>query len=235
MFLEDSTLFFRLFGMLTRYMQRKLRDLGIQIVQEGQPCDYLAAPHVVRTVKFLCALARGPTVISSTFVDKVLETGKVPPVDDFILKDKNAEKQYNVKLERSVGRAKQHRGRLLRGVPIYCTEKIRIGPESYKAIAEANGAMFMMYRARSGVSIKPTTAEEDGNKPPEPVYLLSSAGPEEKQLWGRFKDMAEKGHMEPRIVAPDWLLDVAMAQEVRFDEKFLVENFFDLEGDGDPK
>ncbi|UKZ86837.1 uncharacterized protein TrAFT101_002661 [Trichoderma asperellum] len=203
--------------------RRKLRDLGIQIVQEGQPCDYLAAPHVVRTVKFLCALARGPTVISSTFIEKTLETGKLQDVEDFILKDDEAEAKYDVNLEKSVARAKAHRGKLLRSIPIYCTDKIRNGPESYRAIAEANGAMFMIYRARSGTTIKPTTAEEDGFAPPEPVYLLSGVTPEEKQLWKRFKEMAENGHMEPRVVSPDWLLDVAMAQQVRFDKKFLLE------------
>lgn len=207
-------------------MQRKLRDLGIQVVEVGQPCDYLAAPKIVRTVKFLCALARGPTVISSAFIDKVLESGKVPSVEDFILKDKEMETQYNFDLETSAARAKANRGKLLRGIPIYCTEKIRNGPASYKAIAEANSAIFMIYRARSGTTIKPTTAEEDGNAPPEPVYLLSTFSKEEQQLWGRFKDMAVKGNMEPRVVAPDWLLDVAMAQQVRFDKKFLVENFF---------
>lgn len=195
-------------------------------MQEGHPCDYLAAPSVVRTVKFLCALARGPTVISSTFIEKVIETGRVPSLDDFILQDKETERRYNFSLEKSVARAKSNRGKLLWGVPVYCTEKIRNGPDSYKAIAEANGALFKIYRARSGTTIKPTTAEEDGNAPPEPVYLLSSETNEEKQMWDRFKDMAEKGNMEPRIVAPDWLLDVAMAQQVRFDKKFLVENFY---------
>lgn len=180
----------------------------------------------MRTVKFLCALARGPTVISSAFIDKVLETGTVPPADDFLLKDKEAEARYDVKLQRSVGRAKSNRGRLLWGVPIYCTDKIRNGTDSYKAIAEANGAIFKIYRARSGTTIKPTTAEEDGGAPPEPVYLLSSTNPDEKALWERFRDMARKGNMEPRVVAPDWLLDVAMAQQVRFDKRFLVENFF---------
>ncbi|KAM0460943.1 hypothetical protein ACHAO4_001739 [Trichoderma viride] len=203
--------------------RRKLRDLGIQIVQEGQPCDYLAAPHVVRTVKFLCALARGPTVISSTFIEKTLETGKLQDVEDFILKDAEAESKYDVNLEKSVARAKAHHGKLLRSIPIYCTDKIKNGPESYRAIAEANGAMFMIYRARSGTTIKPTTAEQDGFAPPEPVYLLSGATPEEKQLWKRFKEMARNGHMEPRVVSPDWLLDVAMAQQVRFDKKFLLE------------
>lgn len=205
--------------------QRKLRDLGIQIVQEGQPCDFLAAPHIVRTVKFLCALARGPNVISSTYVDKILETGKVPDVDKFVLKDKDAESRYNFKLEKSVARAKANRGHLLQGVAVYCTEGIRNGPKSYQSIAEANGAIFKIYRARSGTTIKPTTAEEDGNAPPDPVYLLSGTTAQEKALWPKFRDMAEKGHMEPRVVAPDWLLDVAMAQQVRFDEKFLVENF----------
>lgn len=181
---------------------------------------------MVRTVKFLCALARGPTVISSTYIDKILETGKVPDVDEFILHDKETEKRYSFSLEKSVARAKSNRGKLLLGVPIYCTEKIRNGPDSYKAIAEANSAIFMIYRARSGTTIRPTTAEEDGNAPPEPVYLLSSNTPEEKALWERFQDMARKGNMEPRVVAPDWLLDVAMAQQVRFDKKFLVDHFY---------
>lgn len=176
----------------------------------------------MRTVKFLCALARGPTVISSTFIEKILETGKPQDVDDFILKDTEAELKYDIDLERSVARAKAHRGKLLRGIPIYCTDKIKNGPESYRAIAEANGAIFMIYRARSGSTIKPTTAEQDNFAPPEPVYLLSGTTAEEKQLWKRFKDMAEKGHMEPRVISPDWLLDVAMAQQVRFDKKFLL-------------
>lgn len=197
--------------------------MGIQIVQEGQPCDYLAAPHIVRTVKFLCALARGPEVISSSFIDAALETGKLPQVSKFTLKDKDAESRYNFKLDKSVGRAKANRGRLLQGVAVYCTESIKNGPKSYQVIAEANGAIFKIYRARSGTTIKPTTAEQDGGAPPDPVYLLSGSSSEEKAMWPRFREMATKGHMEPRIVAPDWLLDVAMAQQVRYDAKFEVE------------
>jgi hypothetical protein len=150
----------------------------------------------------------------------------VPDIEDFLLKDGETETRYNFDLEKSVARAKSNRGKLLLGVPIYCTEKIRNGPESYKTIAEANNAIFKVYRARSGTTIRPTTAEEDGGVPPEPVYLLSSNSLEEKAMWQRFRDMARKGNMEPRVVAPDWLLDVAMAQQVRFDAKFLVENFY---------
>ncbi|KAG6021134.1 hypothetical protein E4U17_001650 [Claviceps sp. LM77 group G4] len=202
-----------------------MRDLGIQVVQTGQPCDFLVAPQIVRTVKFLCSLARGAVVLSSEFVETVLETGEIPDVNDFILTDKKAEEKFDIDLKRSVARAKANRGKLLQGVPVYCTEKIQNGADSYRSIAEANGAIFKLYRARSGTTIKPTTAEQDGFAKPDPVYLLSGNSPEERKMWVRFRNMAEQGHMEPRIVAPDWLLDVAMAQQVRFDSKFLVENW----------
>ena len=210
---------------IANYLQRKLREMGIQIVQEGQPCDYLIAPQVMRTVKFMCALARGASVLSAEFIQAALDAGEVPDPDEHILKDRASESKYNFKIERSMARAKANRGKLLQGIAVYCTEKIRNGPDCYQAIAEANGAIFKMYRARSGSTIKPTTAEEDDYAPPEPVYLLTSNSAEEKQLWSRFNDMAEKGNMEPRIVAPDWLLDVAMAQQVRFEDKFLIERF----------
>lgn len=202
-----------------------MRNLGIHIVQEGHPCDYLVAPQVVRTVKFLCALARGATILSTDFIDKVLELGEIPPVNDYILKDKESEKRYNFVIDRSMARARANKGKLLQGIPVYCTENIRNGQESYRAIAESNGAIFKIYRARSGTTIKPTTAEEDGYAKPDPVYLLTNNTPEEREMWARFRDMAEKGNMESRIVVPDWLLDVAMAQQVRFDKKFLAESW----------
>ncbi|KAF4821104.1 BRCT-containing protein 1 [Colletotrichum siamense] len=207
--------------------RRKLRDMGILIVQDDKPSDYLAAPHMVRTVKFLKTLAKGPTILSSKFIDEALDKGEAPDPEDFLLDDKENEKKFGVKIETAVSRARANLGKLLWTVPVYCTEHISNGPDSYKAIAEANGAMFKLYRARSGTTIKPTTAEEDGGAAPEPVYLLSSNSLQERALWPKFEEMARKGHMEPRIVAADWLLDVAMTQQVTFDEKYLVKNFFE--------
>ncbi|KAL2133789.1 hypothetical protein VTI74DRAFT_1686 [Chaetomium olivicolor] len=204
--------------------RRKLRSLGIQIVQENQPCNFLAAPGMVRTEKFLKCLARGPEVIDSSFITACIETGKRPRIEDHLLADKANEKRFGVTIEKAVGRARANRGRLLWGVPIYCTAEIPNGVEAYKNIAEANGAIFKVYRARSGTTIKPTTEEEDGGADPDPVYLLTGSSPAERQLWPRFEEMARKGHMEPRIVMSDWLLDVAMKQELVFDPKYLMGN-----------
>jgi hypothetical protein len=176
-------------------------------------------------MKFLRTLARGVPVLDSSFIDACLESGKVPDAKDYLLKDKENEKKFGVTLERATARAKANKGRLLWGVPVYCTADIRNGVESYKVIAEANGALFKVYRARSGTTIKPTKPEEDIGGP-DPVYLLTSMSPAEKALWPRFEDMARKGNMEPRIVVSDWLLDVAMQQQLTFDKKYLVKEYF---------
>jgi hypothetical protein len=176
-------------------------------------------------MKFLRTLARGVPVLDSSFIDACLESGKVPNVNDYLLKDKENEKKFGVTLERATARAKANKGRLLWGIPVYCTADIRNGVESYKVIAEANGAIFKVYRARSGTTIKPTKPEEDVGGP-DPVYLVTSASAAEKALWPRFEEMARKGNMEPRIVVSDWLLDVAMRQQVTFDKEYLVKEYY---------
>jgi hypothetical protein len=179
---------------------------------------------MVRTMKFLRCLAKGPDVIDSSFITACVETGKRPNIEDHRLVDKANEKRFGVTMEMAVSRARANRGRLLWGVPVYCTADVPNGVDAFKAIAEANGAIFKVYRARSGTTIKPTTEEEDNGADPDPVYLLSGATPAERQLWPKFEEMARKGHMEPRIVVPDWLLDVAMRQELTFDPKHMLSN-----------
>ncbi|KAK0742522.1 hypothetical protein B0T21DRAFT_391225 [Apiosordaria backusii] len=201
--------------------RKKLRNLGVHLVQDTQPCDYLAAPKVVRTMKFLKCLAKGAEIINTSFLDACLETNKRPSVEDHLLVDEENEKKFNINLGTAVGRARANKGKLLWNVPIYCTADIKNGVDNFKAIAEANGAIFKIYRARSGTTIKPTTEEEDGGAAPDPVYLLSGTTPGEKALWGRFEEMAVKGHCEPRVVNGDWLLDVAMRQELTFGRKYL--------------
>lgn len=192
---------------------------------DGQVCEYLVAPHLVRTVKFLRNLSKGATIVSSSWIEQCLDTKKLQDPQEYVLKDKENEKKFGITLATSVRRARANQGKLLWHIPIYCTANIKNGPDGYRHIAEANGAIFMMYGARSGSTIKPTRPEEDEGGP-DPVYLLSNTSPEEKKLWKKFEDMARKGNMQPRIVAADWLLDVVMNQEVIFDKKYLVSNFF---------
>lgn len=200
--------------------------MGILVSQKAGPAEFLAAPNLKRTMKFLQGLASGAQVINSSFIDVCLDTGKVPDIEDHWLEDRANEEKFGVSIKDAVARAQQNKGHLLRNVPIYCTADIRNGVDSFQAIAEANGALFKLYNARSGVTIRPTTVEQDGGADPDPVYLLTGDTPAERKLWPKFEKMAREGHMEPRVVAVDWLLDVAMRQEISFDRQYLANEFF---------
>lgn len=191
------------------------------MTQDPTACTHLAAPSIVRTKKFLCALAgSGPVIISSDFIDTCLESGSVPNVEDFLLNDKANENRFGLKLKDVIKRAQSNSRKLLEGVVVYCTSEIPNGPDTYKDIAKANGATFNVYRARGGATIKPSGPDSDNEA--EPVYLLSGTKAEEKRLWPKFVQMAEQGGMEPRIVQTEWLLDTAMAQERKWDKKYLL-------------
>lgn len=184
-------------------------------------CTHLAAPAMVRTQKFLCAIAAGPTVLSSDFIDYCIDKGELPPVDKYLLQDKENEKRFDLKLEDVVSRAERNNRRLLRSVAVYCTADIANGPETYKAIVEANGGTFTIYRARGGSTMKPMVPSNGARQ--EKVYMLTSTKPEEKRLWPKFAAMARAGGMDPKIVHTEWLLDTAMAQQIKWDDAYLVE------------
>jgi hypothetical protein len=176
---------------------------------------------MVRTQKFLCALATGPTIVSSDFIDTCIKDGELPEVDGFLLKDKTNERKFKLKLHDVIMRAKANKRSLLRRVPIYCTAQIPNGTDTYKAIVNANGGLFSIYQEKGGSTIKPTNPEEDEG-PPEPVYLLTGTRPDERQLWPKFTTMAKAGNMIPRIVHSEWLLDVAMSQQLKWNDNYLV-------------
>lgn len=163
-------------------------------------------------------MARAPIVLSTDFVDQCLAQNKMLRADDYILNDVDGEKRLGFKLADAIARAKENKGRLLRGYNIYCTENIRGGFDSYKSIIEANGAKCMLYRGRAGSIAASRTAAGDGNEDvaEEYAYLISGVSPEEKKLWPKFRTMVEGVGKVPRIVRSDWMLDLALRQEVRW-------------------
>lgn len=52
------------------------------------------------------------------------------------------------------------------------------------------------------------------------VFLLSSVDPKHARLWPRFRQVAGDIKRTPRIVRVDWLLDMAMSQELKGAEEY---------------
>lgn len=209
----------------SRYIQiantdkRQLRELGIMVVQDARKCSHLAAPSVLRTPKFVNALAYGPVIVQIDFITQCLKKNELLDTDNFLLIDKEAEKRFGFSLEQAKSNAKTNKNKLLRGYHIYCIETIRGGFDAFKSIVDANGGDCNLFRGR--VSYQAPREESDDESDDEhqsnrkEIYLLSSVAAEHQKLWPRFRQLVQNTGKTPRIVRVDWLLDMAMSQERR--------------------
>jgi hypothetical protein len=191
--------------------------------------DLLIAPSVVRTKKFVSALACGPTVVSTSYLDYALKQNKLPPPEKHILHDSSFEKQRGFRISEAVERAKQNKQRLLKDWAIFCTDKVAGGFDTFKDITVANGGKCMLWKGRT-TSLNPSkrtldsedqevsqNQEEDEG---DVLYLISDPNKKEFELWKKFRALAKQHNMTPRIVTTEWLLFVAMAQYVHWDPKW---------------
>lgn len=222
----------------TNISQRKLRDLGIIVVTDASKCTHLAAASILRTTKFIVALASAPTILNTDFVDACLKAKKLLSPEDYPLLDPKGEARYGIKLEQALINAKANKNHLLADESIYCVESIYGGFDVFRQIVAANGGTCTMYRGRSGpssISLIPSKRTDDSQasasaEEDKAVYLISATKPDQVRLWGKFKDMAIKARRVPRIVKSDWLLESAMGQAIRgWEEYELTEE--DVEGD----
>ena len=199
-------------------------------------CTHLAAPNIVRTEKFICALAHAPTIVSTDFIDDCLDQDELLDPDDYLLDDEDGEKRLGYKLSDSLRLAQKNKGKLLKGYAIYCTESIHGGFETYRAIINVNGGKCHLYRARAGSHTGlQSNQEEDEPQPgdrrtPQHIYLISGVTPEEARLWPKFRQMAAEMGKIPRVVRNDWMLNLALSQEVHWKDTYaLTDN--DIESD----
>ncbi|KAG0160012.1 hypothetical protein PDIDSM_7539 [Penicillium digitatum] len=207
--------------------KRGLRDLGIMVVQDARRCTHLAAPSILRTTKFVNALAYAPVIVSTEFITSCLKKEELLDPSDFPLEDKEAEKKYNFDLSSVTKNAKKNKNKMLQGYRIYCVEDIRGGFDAFKSIVETNGGECMLFRGRLAIANHSRREEsdeeseaEDDNPASKDVFLLSSAGANHGRVWPRFRQLAFDIKKTPRIVRVDWLLDMAMSQETRAADEY---------------
>ena len=199
--------------------------MGILVVPDVGSCTHLASPHILRTQKFICALAHSPVIISTDFVNDCLSQNKRLAPEEYLLQDIEGENRMGIKLSDSLARAKVNQGQLLQGYSIYCTEYIQGGFETYKAIAEVNGGKCLLYRARAGSTATLRAGPDDDTDSPEAggpgyVYLISGTTSDEAKLWPKFQQMMEGTGKKPLVVRHDWILDLALSQKHEWREVY---------------
>ncbi|PSK45311.1 BRCT-containing protein 1 [Elsinoe australis] len=213
--------------------KKLLRSLGIQLVTDPAQCNLLVAPKLLRTRKFVTAIANAPEIVDKGYLDYVLFNKSLPSSGNYHLIDSQGEKRLGFQLHHALYRARENDHRLLRGWTIYVTDKVNGGYETYANIITANGGKAVPYRGRTGVTIpkRRLRPDEDGGAGAESqnqggdeevdyVYLVSGTEDEEVKMWTLFRNLAEKQGLEARIVKTDWLLNLAMAQKVQWSGKW---------------
>jgi hypothetical protein len=206
----------------------RLRELGLFITDDFKKVDLLCAPKPVRTKKFVAALACAPTIVSTTYLDAALKSNKLPPPEKHLLEVKDFEEANGVRISEAMTRATQNKHRLLKDWTIFCTQNVAGGFDTYKDIIEANGGKCAMWKGRT-TSItaskrpkNPATEESQNQKEDEGdvLYLISDPDKKEFGNWAKFRELAEKHDMVPRIVKTEWILNVAMSQYVHWKEEW---------------
>ena len=204
--------------------------MGIHVIDDPSSTPFvLCAPRIGRTKKFVCALAYGPTIISTTFLDECLggKTGPPEPTD-CLLDDAAGETKLGCSLAEATARAKANGRKLFKGWQIFATEKVNGGFETYRAVVETNGGACIPYQEKTHMKVSRYGRDADGEASPgktdeDRLFLVSGTSKQERALWGGFRAMAEEADMVPMIVSADWLLGVAMAQEVLWREEWGLE------------
>ena len=210
--------------------------MGIIMTDNPANATILCAPKVMRTKKFVAALACGPLVVKTSFLDYCLTHDSPPRAAEYALgNDIKTMETFGIKISETIKRAKINKRHLLRGWTIFCTEGVKGGFETFRDIVEINGGTCLKWKGRSTVRVtnRKMSADEDedletgeesqnqgGENEKDYLYLISGESNEEMGLWQKFRLWAFDNELLPRIVTPDWLLGCAMAQQIEWNEDY---------------
>lgn len=144
--------------------------LGVSFTTNPAECTHLVAKNLVRTEKFLCAIANAPIVVTDKWIETCASTHHLLSMflslgrdrnylsilstltgeDGFLLVDPANEKKWGVNLNRSLERARENNGKLFDGMTFYLTPKLPVGTKLLKNVITAGGGKVRLVRHCEG-------------------------------------------------------------------------------------
>ncbi|KAG2097274.1 uncharacterized protein F5147DRAFT_583688 [Suillus discolor] len=178
---------------------KRLNKLGAKMTTKPNDCTHLIAKGIVRTEKFLCAIASSPFVLTEGWVNSSVRSGKLLPETDFLISDPESERKWNFKLSASLERAKREDGGegLLKGMTFYVTPKVEIDLKLLKAVIASAGGQVQ--------TSKPTTRILKANRN---RHVISC--PADQSIW---RPLVEEGYT---IYSTELILLAVLTQEIRW-------------------
>ncbi|XP_066539611.1 mediator of DNA damage checkpoint protein 1 [Hoplias malabaricus] len=148
-------------GVVDEDGEKVLLRLGGGLAKGVSDMTHLVTDKVRRTVKFLCAVARGVPIVTQDWLIKCGKAGTFLSPNEFFVKDAEQEKKFNFKLQDSLRAAS--RQPLLQGYEIHVTPSVKPEPSQMKDIIACCGARFLpkMPSAQKGQMVVVVSCEED--------------------------------------------------------------------------
>ncbi|XP_038226729.1 mediator of DNA damage checkpoint protein 1 isoform X2 [Dermochelys coriacea] len=134
-------------GVIDEAGERVVSALGGALALSVFDCTHLVTDRVRRTVKFLCALARGVPIVTLDWLDKSGRSACFLSPSGFLVHDTEQERNFHFSLAQSLQRAR--RGALLQGYEIHVTPNVKPEPEHMKDIIQCSGGVFLPHMPRT--------------------------------------------------------------------------------------
>ncbi|KAI0328357.1 hypothetical protein GY45DRAFT_1326498 [Cubamyces sp. BRFM 1775] len=187
---------------------RTLTKLGVKFVTKPTECTHLLVRSIVRTEKFLCAIAMAPYVLGEHWAIRSATVRKLLPEDEFMIKDAETEKKYGFVLGDALKRAKKNAQKLFAGKTFYVTPKVPVDSKLLKNVVTANGGQLSTQT--------PTVRMLNGH---DDRFVISC--PADVSIW---RPLAEHGHP---VYTQELILTSALRQELDLDDTgFMVPGSF---------
>ncbi|XP_044275547.1 mediator of DNA damage checkpoint protein 1 isoform X2 [Varanus komodoensis] len=129
-------------GVIDEEGERVVTELGGTLADSVFDCTHLVTDRVRRTVKFLCALARGIPIVTLDWLEKSKRKSSFLAPDSFFVCDPEQEKNFQFSLTTSLQKA-QEEGGLLQGYEIHVTPNVKPEPEHMRDIVRCSGGTFL--------------------------------------------------------------------------------------------
>lgn len=197
-------------------------------MSEGGHCTHLAAPHILRTEKFLCALAYAPTVVSLKWVYDSLEKDTVlgmslltrltadPKL--YPLRDRENEKKYEFSLDESVSRARDNHGQLFKNYQVYISNSLSVHSALLR-IVETNGGEARV--VSSTIKGRARIMRTDYVRPVDQILICDPTA-EDQGLRNKFQEEVRAGNLIAGIYTPEWILRSVLRQKIAEDADIVI-------------
>ncbi|XP_062507296.1 mediator of DNA damage checkpoint protein 1-like isoform X2 [Corticium candelabrum] len=110
-------------GMRYKQGEKIVGDLGGIVVSSVHDCTHLIADKVLKTVKFLCVLARGKLIVATQWLDACKRAKTFVDASSYIIHDTASEKEHKFKLKTSIANAAKKP--LFKDYKIYVTKSVK--------------------------------------------------------------------------------------------------------------